>query len=384
MMKDHIMKICHLTSAHPRDDIRIFVKQCLSMAQEPYNAKVYLIVADGNGDCKKNGVTIIDAGGRTGSNRLSRITTKLKGVYAQALKVDAEIYQFHDPELLPVGFLLSKLHKKMVVYDVHEDFPRAVFSPSRDYIPLSLKPLVSFIFEKVENFVAQQISAIVCATSYIGQRFQTLNRKTVVLNNYPLLDELNQSTSTSWENREQAVVYIGGISKERGLIQMVGAMNKIPHNRDGKLRLFGSYSSKEVRNEAVASPGWQYVEEYGQVNRKTLAKALAKNRAGLVLFHPDPNHINAQPNKMFEYMSAGLPVIASDFPLWRAIIDDAGCGILVDPMNEQEIADAINFIFSNPAKAASMGRCGLTAITNKYNWATESKQLFKLYQGLIL
>lgn len=377
------MKICHLTSAHPRDDIRIFVKQCSSMAQAPYNCEVCLIVADGNGDSQKNGVTIIDTGIQSASSRLARTTSKLKSIYDQALRIDAELYQFHDPELLPVGYLLTKRHNKIVIYDVHEDFPRAIFSTSRDYIPLFLKPLVSFIFEKFENFVAGSISATVCATPFIGQRFRYINRNTTMINNYPLLGELTPSNSNSWEKREQSVIYIGGISEERGLLQMVTAMARIPRSYRGKLKLFGSYSPKEIRNQAMMTPGWLHVEEHGIVNRKNLAEALAKTKAGLVLFHPSPNHTNAQPNKMFEYMSVGLPVIASDFPLWREIIADAGCGILVDPMNEQEIADAIVFIFNNPDRAEAMGKNGLAAVNDKYNWETESKQLFKLYQNLL-
>src|SRR5690606_21589492 len=117
-------------------------------------------------------------------------------------------------------------------------------------------------------------------------------------------------------------------------------------------------SEMDVQAAIRAAPGWKKVEALGFLDRSQVAKVLARSVAGLVTFLPAPNHIDAQPNKMFEYMSAGVPVIASDFPLWREIIEGNGCGICVDPLRPREIAQAIDYLIANPEEARRMGNNG--------------------------
>ena len=104
--------------------------------------------------------------------------------------------------------------------------------------------------------------------------------------------------------------------------------------------------------------------------------------AGLVTFYPLPNHVDAQPNKMFEYMSSGLPVIASNFPLWKKIIEGNKCGLCVDPLDPAAIAKAIDYIVSHPDEARAMGENGKRAVYEKYNWGVESEKLISLYRSL--
>jgi len=149
-----------------------------------------------------------------------------------------------------------------------------------------------------------------------------------------------------------------------------------------RLQMAGTFASNLGR-ELEQANGWNRVDLYGWVDRMKVSMILAECRAGLVLYYPEPNHIHAQPNKLFEYMSAGLPVIASDFPLWREIIDGVGCGLLVDPKNPQEIANAMQWIIDHPDLAAEMGRRGRMAIDQRYNWEAESQSLISLYRGLL-
>jgi glycosyltransferase involved in cell wall biosynthesis len=97
-----------------------------------------------------------------------------------------------------------------------------------------------------------------------------------------------------------------------------------------------------------------------------------------------PNHIDAQPNKMFEYMSAGLPLIASDFPLWREIVEGNDCGVCVDPADPAAIAEAIDRLVENPDLARRMGENGQRAVHERYNWAIEEKKLLALYDTVLL
>jgi glycosyltransferase involved in cell wall biosynthesis len=125
------------------------------------------------------------------------------------------------------------------------------------------------------------------------------------------------------------------------------------------------------------------VSAIGQVNRAEVRNVLGRSVAGLVTFHALPNHVDAQPNKMFEYMSAGIPVIASNFALWRDIIEGNQCGICVDPMNPEAIAAAIDYLIEHPEDAKKMGENGRKAVLEKYNWLMEEKKLINLYKELL-
>jgi glycosyltransferase involved in cell wall biosynthesis len=110
---------------------------------------------------------------------------------------------------------------------------------------------------------------------------------------------------------------------------------------------------------------------------------MSHSKAGIVTFHPLPNHIDAQPNKMFEYMSAGLPIITSNFPLWKEIVEGNSCGICVNPLDPEEIGKAIEYIISHSNEAEKMGQNGKKAVLEKYNWQVEEKKLFEVYEELL-
>jgi glycosyltransferase involved in cell wall biosynthesis len=152
---------------------------------------------------------------------------------------------------------------------------------------------------------------------------------------------------------------------------------------DYHLLLAGKFASSAERDIVINKTGWERVIELGHVNRSGVKEVLAKSMAGLVVLHPIINYIDALPVKMFEYMAAGIPAIASNFPLWREIVEGNNCGICVDPLNVNEIADAMNWIFNNPYEAMKMGENGRRAVENKYNWEQEAIKLRKIYEGLL-
>jgi len=110
---------------------------------------------------------------------------------------------------------------------------------------------------------------------------------------------------------------------------------------------------------------------------------LGSVRVGLVLHHPIPNEIDAQPIKLYEYMSAGLPIIASNFPLLKQIIEDVGCGLTVDPLDIRAVAAAMRWMLENPADAEAMGQRGRQAVLRIYNWDVEAVKLINLYNKIL-
>lgn len=369
MRNKHTHKVCHLTSVHPRYDTRIFLKMCSSLAKKYY---VSLIVADGAGAEKKDNITIYDVG--PSKNRLMRIFTAPNRVFKKAVRIDADLYHLHDPELIPIGLKLKRLGKK-VFFDAHEDAPEQMLS--KYYLNYYSRRVISKLLKTYENYAFPKFDGLITATPFIKNKLIKLNANTTNINNYPIVGELSHSDSKS-KMRSNSICYIGNIDTIRGINELVKSLEFVDEKIE--LKLAGHYSSNNIRSSLKELPGWSNIKEYGLVSRRDVANIFNQCFAGIVTFHDYPNHRNAQPNKMFEYMSAGLPVIASDFPLWRRILNDNSCGILVDPKDPEDIARAINYLFLNQEKAKEMGVNGRKAVLEKYNWYNESKKLFQFYK----
>ena len=365
-------KICHLTSVHPRYDTRIYLKECSSLAKENYY--VSLIVADGKGNEQINGIQILDVGKLKG--RLNRMLKTTRLIFKEAVKQDASIYHLHDPELLPVALKLKKIGK-IVVFDSHEDFPKQILSKS--YLNKHVRKSLSFFISLYENFVCKKLDAIVTATPFIRNKFLTINPQSIDINNYPILGELDTENLPS-NTKTNKICYVGGITSIRGIAQVVKALEYT--TSDARLQLVGNFRESAVEKSVKKLKGWNKVEQLGFLNRTEVKELFAESVLGLVTFLPFPNHIDAQPNKMFEYMSAGIPVISSNFTLWRQIIEGNECGICVDPFDSEAIAQAIDKLMSESTLAKKMGNNGRTAVISLYNWAVEEQKLFNLYREL--
>jgi len=367
-----LTKITHLTSAHPRFDTRIFIKMCSSLASIQ-NYEVSLIVADGKGDEVKNGVNIFDVGKSAG--RLNRIVKTTQKVYQKAISLNSDIYHLHDPELIPIGLKLKKMGKK-VIFDAHEDVALQILSKS--YMNVILRTVLSRSFLIFEKFAFKKFDFLITATSHIRDKFLKINKNCIDINNYPKLEEFDFVIDES--KKENAVCYIGSIAAIRGIKEIVKA---IEFTEGIKLLLAGDFRERDVESEVKSYGGWSKVEELGFLDRAGVADVMSRSKAGVVTLHPTINYQDALPVKMFEYMAAGLPVIASNIKLWGEIIKDAKCGICVDPLNPKAIADAIEYIMTHPIEAKKMGENGKRAVREKYNWSIEEKKLFSVYKGLI-
>jgi glycosyltransferase involved in cell wall biosynthesis len=361
-----------LTTAHSRNDTRIFLKQCKSLIAHGY--EVILVVADGKGNECKDNVKIIDVGRLPG--RLNRMLRTTQRTLQKAIELDADIYHFHDPELIPAALKLKHLGKK-VIFDSHEDVPKQLLR--KPYLNPILLRLLSTIFGLFERYACPHFDGIITATPVICDKFLSINENSLDINNFPMIGELD--ASVPWTSKRNEVCYVGLIGSIRGIQEVICACEFL--QTSARLNLAGRFSEPTVESNVMSSPGWGRVNKLGIVDRTGVREIFGRSVAGIVTYHPLPNHIDAQPNKMFEYMSAGIPVIASNFALWREIIEGNNCGLCVDPLNPRAIASAIDFMIDNPERAQKMGENGQRAVINRYNWGVEEAKLFDFYNTVL-
>lgn len=363
-------RVVHLTTVHPRYDVRIFHKQCCSLAKS--NVEVTLLVSDGKGNEIREGVRIIDIGPAP-RNRLYRIIKQPRTALHFIHEIAPQIVHFHDPELLSLGVRLAR-DGLTVIYDAHEDVPRQIIT--KQWIPAILRPWVSRLFETYENWHVKRLSAVITSTPHIEARFSSQGIPSLTIANYPTTYELHSETALKTRSTN-AICYVGSIARTRGAVQLVRALEKLP---GVTLLLCGPMEDAALGQELRALPGWSQVEYMGEVDRAGVKRVLATASVGMVTLLPLPSYQAALPIKMFEYMSAGLPIVASSFPLWIDIINEADCGLCVDPTDSEAIATTVNLLLNDPVLCRHFGENGKKSIQKNYNWSKEEQRLIGAYR----
>lgn len=373
-------KVCHFSSAHAPNDTRIFHKQCASLAKEGYEVTFVVKAKDSRsaGVSTEKGVKIvqvpIDA-----SSRLKRMLFGAKAVYQKAQEEDADIYEFHDPELLPYGLKLAKKGKQ-VIFDSHEDYPTQIME--KEWIPSVFRKIISGCYRSYETHVVKHLAAVLFPCTKNGVNiFEGRAKRTVILSNAVMLEEaVSPQEGGIGQKDGKTVCCTGSLTYQRGITHLIRAA----HLAGVRLVLAGKYSSEEYQKELESMPEYECVEYLGYLGRKELAQVYARTSIGMstILNVGQYADLDNFPTKVYEYMAAGLPVIVSDYPFMRRAVEAEGFGIAVDPSDPQAIAQAINRLLADRDMALKMGEAGRAAVTQKYNWGIEEKKLFELYREL--
>ncbi len=365
-----MIKVCHMTSVHAPEDVRIFKKECCSLANAGY--KTYLV--EQGESYEKDGVRIIGVG-RPGRGRLSRMTVTARRVYKAALSVDAEIYHFHDPELLPYGKKLKKKGKK-VIFDSHEN--TALSIKEKQYIPRILRNVLYKVYRKYEESICRTLDAVIYVTPNLANDFSRLNEDIVCLPNFPIVSDTYIPPSIE----SNSIAFAGLVTPTWSHANVIRAISDLS---DVTYTLCGGVGN-DYLNELMTLPGWGKVDYKGKVPHEQVAKILSNSIAGVALMQPHINSMGMEGTlgntKLFEEMMAGLPIICTDFELWKPIVENNKCGICVDPNNIAEIRAAIRFVLNNKKEAIEMGKRGRKAVLEKYNWDIEEKELLLLYSRI--
>ena len=369
-------RVVHITTVHKRKDSRIFYKECSSLAKAGY--EVILIVADGFMNetitlDKDSSVSIIDVGLET--NRVKKLFRSSYKAFRKSKELKADIYHFHDPDFLIFStFLKNKTNR--VYFDSHEDFPALMLQ--RDYIPSYMRRFLFSITTFLEKKCTRKISGVITATETIMEKFQNYGVKHIqVIKNYPILKPFEAEIKENKEEVEPIACYVGGLAQVRGVKEMIlsCALAKV------KLFLAGEFDDKEFFSQMKSLPQWDNVTFFGYVRHEELyEKIYSKAILGLVLLHSAPNHTNSIPIKQLEYMQARLPVVStSEIAFCREITEKTGCGIVVNPLDIEQIAKAITTICQDKALANQMSKNGYEATKQEYNWVSQERNLIEFY-----
>jgi glycosyltransferase involved in cell wall biosynthesis len=369
-----MIKVAHLTSVHDAADARITHKECATLSQAGYD--VVVIAPEPKRTLPFN---IRHRTVPAPRNRFERFSQTVRHVYRAAREERADVYHFHDPELIPVGIALQ-LGGARMIFDVHEDIPLDI--RTKAWIPRALQPIVSAAATTVLRYVQKRFTAIVPATPSIAESFT--HPRTIVVRNYPRLEELAlDGAEIPYHSRPNTAIYLGNITLVRGLVQMVNAMADARLPADARLLLAGEFEDATLRDDAAALTGWPRVDAPGRIARNRLGDAMNGARIGLLVLQPTASFEQSLPTKLFEYMAAGLPVIISRTLACREIVERHQCGIVVDPRDSAEIATAMCRLFEQTDEARAMGERGRQAVYGRYEWDSEGRTLLKLYHDIV-
>lgn len=368
--KERKIKVCHLTSVHRYTDNRVFFKECSTLAEKGYDVT---LVAPNVENHERNGVKLVGVQGY--SNRFKRIfKTAFRHVYREARRQKADVYHFHDTELIPVGLML-RLRGKRVIYDVHENNAGAILS--RAYVKSGfVKKFLSFGIKVLEKGSARFFSAIVTARPDITEIFKKYEPFTV--RNFPVLPDYDSIPDVDVEKTKTAVIYVGGMTEIRGLLPLIEAFENID---DAELWLLGFFGNDGFREKCEALDGWKNTRFLGSVEADQIFGYIKKADIGVVTFLPVPNHITTLANKPFEYMACGLPIVMSDFEYWKDFFKDSA--LYANPADANDVREKLQQLINDKELRQSMGEKNLHLTQTEYNWELESEVLLDAYRYVL-
>ena len=368
------MKVCILTSVHIVWDTRIYHREAQSLAQEGYRVT---LIATGVDSEKTPFENIEIIGLKRPKHRLGRPLNWSHFLKA-ALKTKADIYHFHDPDLLFVGLLIKLLSKRPVIYDCHEPYREAI--NERDWIPKPIRSIVGWSYDYTERIISGFFSAVIVANPSQQSHFPTAK----LIQNFPKLEAFDFHKQPCRDSRQ--IAHLGLSSKVRGITDLVEA-GKLLSNRKIKFLLMGPFANESTRLMVEELKTDYKLEEavecLGLVPYQQGIDLLTQSAIGVIPFRSTPALRLIIPTKLFEYLACGLPVVVSDLPGITPFVREADCGLVVPAENPQAFAEAIAYLLDHPEEAKRMGENGRRAVLEKYNWSGEAEKLLDLYRTLL-
>jgi glycosyltransferase involved in cell wall biosynthesis len=349
-----------------------------------YNVE-YLAAGEPSRRIVRRGVTVTTYGPR---RRATYLRTLLR-IYLHLRSARFDILHCAELESLIIAVIVSRLKapRPAIVYDAHEYFPSLITNYFK--LPKPLAVALELLLGVVERFFASFCDAFIVVNEDLAERFLAFRKPLAIVRNLPSLSWFdNARTIHVLEDVDCPVVIATAIGRFGGLLEILQAnsiLNKAGRRvcfvLAGRVRQSDSQILRTAIRQGVRVEGW--------IANELLPSFLKRASVGLALYSPAEASSKtqffsqrAEPMKLYDYMIAGLPIVATDLPAIRALVSRENCGVLVNPGDADEIADAISKLLDDEKARASMGKGGRQAAEREYNWETESNRFLSLYHRI--
>lgn len=370
-----MIKVCHVTSAHSRYDGRIFQKECTSLAKHGY--EVYLLVGDDKKNETINVVNIVSTKFKP-KNRKERFFKSGKYIKQKAIEIDADIYHFHDPDLLKLAMYMKKMGKT-VIFDSHEYYFEQI--KEKPYLNKYIAKIVAQLYRWYETYVCKKIDAVIFPCSVKGVNvFNNRAKKVVYINNTPIINN-DSNKGKPYLERKNIACCMGGLSYARGISYAIEAC----YQANIKFVIAGIFQPSSFGDEVKSKPSYSSVEYLGQIDKSKIKEVLGISKIGISNLLDIGQYHSADnlPTKVYEFMQEGIPTIIHRNDYTEMVNSKYNCFITVKPNDVEEIKKAIEYLIKNPNIAQMMGENGKKAIDKELNWNNEEEKLIELYSELI-
>lgn len=366
-------KVFVYSSVHVWNDTRIYYKEIETLLKAGYEVGQMAVETMQQPESRQNLTQNLFSKG----SRLKRFTRWFT-IYKAIRKSDAKYYHFHDPELLLLLPILRK-RKGVFIYDMHENFPKAL--ETKAWIPKGLRKPLAKIVKRVEQKCLALCDKVIFAESSYKKDYPHVTQKNEDILNYPTYQEVMPSEETA----ENTLLYVGGIEENRGLWIMLEALKSLKKSGydELKLKLVGPISeddNEKIEAFVIEHSLTNNVERLGRIPNAEISEHMATATMGLCLLKPIPNYMESMATKMFEYMSAQLPMIVSDFPMWSDLMKETRSGLSVNPLDAEAVTGAMALLLEDKVLRQTMGANGRYHYEKAYNWTAEGEKLLALYE----
>lgn len=364
------MKICIITTVHNGLDARIYSREARALANAGH--KILIISPSGSGDSINN---ITFKNYKPVKIKWLRLLTNFRYM-TTGLQSRSDVFHFHDPDFILFAILIKLISGKKVIFDVHENFSKVLMEAT--WLPVYVRQVFSSLYSFFEYQTSKVFDGIIAATDHIASRFD--KNRTIVIHNYPRT--CINGGKPDVKRIKNSIVFIGGLTRIRGIKEMLQAMEILRKKINAEIHVYGIFTDPVFESEIRSLYNFDWVQFHGFVDNKDVYNRMKSCEVGILPYLPVPNHIEAMPTKLFEYMMAGIPIACSNFPLWKDIVESHGIGMTFNPENLQEMADVLDNLLTDRNGLKKKAKACRKVFSEKYNWESEEERFLNYYQSL--